>query len=91
MQSEWSPRISWADLPGRVQTGIEQILGSPVAQATGQHGGFSPGTADRVLTVSGGRAFVKAVSPWLNEYSPAIHRKEAAVTVHCPTASRRRR
>ncbi|MEV7134431.1 phosphotransferase [Arthrobacter sp. NPDC093128] len=84
MQSEWSPRISWADLPGHVQTGIEQILGSPVAQATGQQGGFSPGTADRVLTVSGGRAFVKAVSPRLNEHSPAIHRKEAAVTAALP-------
>jgi hypothetical protein len=84
MQSEWSPRISWADLPGHVQTGIEQILGSPVARATGQQGGFSPGTADRVLTVSGGRAFVKAVSPRLNEHSPAIHRKEAAITAALP-------
>lgn len=84
MQPEWSPRISWADLPGHVQAGIEQILGSPVTQATGQQGGFSPGTADRVVTASGGRAFVKAVSPRLNEHSPAIHRKEATVTAALP-------
>ncbi|UVJ39492.1 phosphotransferase [Arthrobacter sp. CJ23] len=80
MQPEWSPRIGWDDLPLRVQAGIEQILGDRVTAATGQQGGFSPGTADRVRTVSGGRAFIKAVSPQLNEQSPAIHRKEAAVT-----------
>lgn len=45
-----------------------------------QQGGFSPGTADRVRTTSGRRAFIKAVSPQLNEHSPDIHRKEAAVT-----------
>lgn len=80
MQPEWSPRVSWADLPGHVREGIEQILGARVAEATGQQGGFSPGTADRIRTVSGGRAFIKAVSPRLNEHSPAIHRKEAAIT-----------
>lgn len=84
MQPEWSPRISWADLPRHVQAGIEQVLGSPVAQVTGQQGGFSPGTADRVLTALGGRAFVKAVSPQLNADSPAIHRKEAAITASLP-------
>ncbi len=78
------PPISWADLPGHVQAGVEQILGSPVARATGQQGRFSPGTADRVLTSSGVRAFVKAVSPRLNEHSPAIHRKEATVTAALP-------
>lgn len=88
MQPEWSPRITWANLPTNVQKGIEQILGSPVAQARGQRGGFSPGTADRVVTVSGRRAFIKAVSAGLNEHSPAIHRKEAvisgALTDHVP-------
>ena len=81
MHPEWSPRISWADLPGHVQAGIEQILGAPVALATGLQGGFSPGTADRVVTLSGGRAFVKAVNPRLNEHSPAIHRKEIRAAV----------
>ena len=62
MQPEWSPRISWTDLPGHVQAGVEEILGAPVVEATGQQGGFSPGTADRVRTATGRRAFVKAVS-----------------------------
>ena len=84
MQPEWSPRIGWAELPGHVRAGIEQILGAPVIEATGQQGGFSPGTADRVLTASGQRAFVKAVSPQLNEHSPGIHRKEAAVAAALP-------
>ena len=84
MQPEWSPRISWPDLPNHVQTGVEQILGEPVVQAAAQQGGFSPGTADRVRTVSGRRAFVKAVGPHLNEHSPALHRREAAITAALP-------
>lgn len=84
MQPEWSPRIGWAELPGHVRAGIERVLGSPVVEAMGQRGGFSPGTADRVLTAAGRRAFVKAVSPQLNEHSPGIHRKEAAVAAALP-------
>jgi hypothetical protein len=84
VQPEWSPRIGWAELPGRVRAGVEQILGSPVVEATGQQGGFSPGTADRVLSASGKRAFVKAVSTQPNEHSPGIHRKEAAVAAALP-------
>ncbi|GAA1269051.1 hypothetical protein [Arthrobacter pascens] len=84
MQPEWSPRISWPDLPNHVQTGVEQIPGEPVVQTAAQQGGFSPGTADRVRTVSGRRAFVKAVGPHLNEHSPALHRREAAITAALP-------
>jgi len=84
MQPDWSPRIGWAEIPDHVQAGVERILGSPAVEAKGQQGGFSPGTADRVLTASGKRAFVKAVSPQLNEHSPGIHRKEAAVAAALP-------
>ncbi|MDQ0680309.1 hypothetical protein QFZ30_003691 [Arthrobacter pascens] len=84
MQPEWSPRISWNDLPGHVQAGVEEILGAQVVEATGQQGGFSPGTADRVRTATGRRAFVKAVSKQLNEHSPAIHRKEGAISAALP-------
>ncbi|MEW9872068.1 phosphotransferase family protein [Arthrobacter sp. HS15c] len=84
MQPEWSPRISWTDLPGHVREGIEQILGSPVIEARGQQGGFSPGTADRVRTATGRTAFVKAVGRQLNEHSPEIHRKEAAIAAALP-------
>jgi hypothetical protein len=84
MQPAWSTRISWPDLPGEVRAGIEKILGAPVKEWSSQQGGFSPGTADRVLTSTGQRAFVKAVGTALNEHSPAIHRKEAANTAGLP-------
>jgi hypothetical protein len=86
MQPEWGTRIGWTDLPEHVRAGVEQILGAPVKEAVGQQGGFSPGTADRILTTTGQRAFVKAVSPAQNEHSPAIHRKEAAITGALPPA-----
>jgi hypothetical protein len=84
VQPEWSPRIGWVELPDHVRAGVERILGSAVVEASGQQGGFSPGTADRVLTAAGARAFVKAVSLHLNEHSPGIHRREAAVAAALP-------
>jgi len=77
-------RISWYDLPLQVQTAAESILTSPVITATSQPGGFSPGTADRVVTAAGRRAFIKAVHPQLNDRTPALHRREAAVTAQLP-------
>lgn len=85
MKPEWSARIGWADLPQHVRAGVERILGSSVEESIGQQGGFSPGTADRVRTTNGRRAFVKALNPALNEDSPAIHRKEAAITADLPS------
>jgi aminoglycoside phosphotransferase len=52
-------------------------LGSPVAGAATQPGGFSPGVAARLTTVDGGRAFVKAISSDPNPDSPGFHRREA--------------
>lgn len=59
---------------------MEKIIGDTVVEAVSQAGGFSPGTADRVRTASGRRAFVKAVSPAQNERSAELHRQEARVT-----------
>ena len=81
-------RIGWADLPGSVRRGIEDVLGAPVMRAESQHGGFSPGTADRVLTSTGRRAFVKAVSPDQNPDSPDIHRREADYLAALPASPR---
>jgi serine/threonine protein kinase len=82
-------RITWRDLPEHVHTAVEDILGSPVVAAESQAGGFSPGTADRVVTASGERAFVKAVSPAQNPRSAEMARREAYVTAalpgHAPT------
>jgi hypothetical protein len=74
------------DLPPHVRDAIETIIGDEVVESTSQSGGFSPGTADRVQTVSGRRAFVKAVSAAQNERSPELHRREALVTAALPPA-----
>jgi hypothetical protein len=74
-----SPRISWAEVPPRVRAAVDRELGSPIAAAVSQHGGFSPGTAVRVVCEDGRRAFVKAVGLSLNPDSPGLHRAEIAV------------
>jgi Ser/Thr protein kinase RdoA (MazF antagonist) len=67
----------------------ETIGGGPVVEAHSQAGGFSPGTADRVRTASGRRAFVKAVSPEINSRSAELARQEIRITAalpeHAPT------
>jgi aminoglycoside phosphotransferase (APT) family kinase protein len=78
------PRISWADLPAPVQRAIEAIIGDRVVEAVSQVGGFSPGTADRVITESGRRAFVKAAGTALNERTVELHRQEAAISARLP-------
>jgi hypothetical protein len=77
-------RVAWTDLPVRVRTAVEDILGSAVVEAVSQPGGFSPGSADRVLTADGRRAFVKAVAGSINPHSPTLHRREIAVTAALP-------
>ncbi|MEU9825711.1 phosphotransferase family protein [Micromonospora chersina] len=87
MTSLTKSRLRWADLPGSVRAAVEEILGDRVVAAESQQGGFSPGTADRVRTAGGGRAFVKAVSPAQNDRSPALHRAEARVAAALPPAA----
>ncbi|RZU52457.1 phosphotransferase family enzyme [Krasilnikovia cinnamomea] len=77
-------RIGWAAVPAHVRGAIEEILGSPVVTASSQPGGFSPGTADRVRTAAGVTAFVKAVSPALNERSTELARQEARLSAALP-------
>ncbi|MFG1678180.1 phosphotransferase family protein [Micromonospora sp. NPDC049282] len=80
-------RITWHDLPAHVRTAVEAILDDRVVAAESQPGGFSPGTADRVRTSRGGRAFVKAVSPAQNDRSPALHRAEARIAAALPATT----
>ena len=77
-------RIGWDDLPLPVRLAVEDILGDRVIDARSQVGGFSPGTADRVVTAAGQRAFVKAASSGLNERTVELHRREAAVAAALP-------
>ena len=77
-------RIGWADLPAHVRAAVEQKLGAPVVEAVSQTGGFSPGTADRVVTATGARAFVKTASPALNPHSYEIARQEARFSPALP-------
>lgn len=83
-------RPGWDQLPPRLRARIEEVLGSRVVRTVSQTGGFSPGTADRVFTASGGAAFVKATSGEWNDRAPDIHRREAEVIAgirspHVPT------
>jgi aminoglycoside phosphotransferase (APT) family kinase protein len=80
-------RIGWVDLPDRVRRAVERIVGGPVVEAVSQVGGFSPGTADRVRTADGRRAFVKAAGSALNEHTPAMHRGEAVITAALPASA----
>lgn len=79
MISATGQRIRWPDVPAHVRASVEDILGDRVVTAESQAGGFSPGTADRLVTAGGRRAFVKAVSPAQNPLTPGIHRKEIRV------------
>ena len=83
--------MPWAAVPSTIKAAVAEVLGSPIATASSQPGGFSPGSADRVVTEDGRRAFVKTASADLNARSVEIHRREATmaaslpVTAHAPT------
>lgn len=77
-------RIGWSDLPAHVRDAVEGLLGVPVVAAVSQPGGFSPGAADRVVTATGARAFVKAVGRVQNSRSVEMYRNEARITAVLP-------
>lgn len=83
-ESPFGARIGWSELPDALRGWVEQLLAGPVVAAHGQHGGFSPGTADRVVTAAGARAFVKAVSAAQNPDTPSLLRREAEVLGRLP-------
>ena len=77
-------RSEWSALPDAISSALEGWLGSPVATAESQAGGFSPGIAARIRTAGGARYFVKAVGPLPNRDSPGMHRREAQVVATMP-------
>jgi hypothetical protein len=69
-------RLPYEELPAEVRAWVERALGSTVVSADTQQGGFSPGTAARLVTAAGRRAFVKAVGTALNPKTPDLFRQE---------------
>ncbi|MEV2241935.1 phosphotransferase [Micromonospora sp. NPDC049891] len=84
MQAHTRNRLRWHQLPADVRSAVEKIIGDRVVEAVSQPGGYSPGTADRVVTANGRRAFVKAASPAQNPDTPDMHRAEARITAALP-------
>jgi len=77
-------RLAWEAVPASVRSALEERLGSPVAEAVVQPGGFSPGTAARLRLADGRRVFVKAVGSSPNADSPTFHRNEARIAAAMP-------
>jgi hypothetical protein len=69
-------RAPWTAMPAPVRDWVEDVLGSPVAEARDQVGGMSPGCATRLRCEDGTRAFVKAVGQDLNPLTPLLFRRE---------------
>lgn len=80
-------RLPWLQLPADLRARIEARFESPVRAATDQPGGFSPGVAARLELDDGRRAFLKAVHPSGNPYSPRVHRREATVLGAMPRSA----
>jgi len=87
MITTYGRRIGWTALPEQIRKRIETVIGGTVVRTVSQRGGFSPGTADRVVTDRGRRAFVKAVSATLNTRSVELARAEAKVTARMPPSA----
>ena len=77
-------RLTFDEVPERVRTAIEDILGSAVVAARSQPLGFSPGLAARLVLADGRRAFAKAVGLERNADSPGAHRREIGVLSALP-------
>lgn len=79
-------RPAWSDLPEGLRAEVEGVLGAAVVEARSQAGGFSPGSADRVVLADGRRAFVKTGDAAVNAETVEIHRMEAAVAAVLPAS-----
>jgi hypothetical protein len=75
-----TPKTAWHDVPVQVRQEIERALGSRVADASTQAGGFTPGCAARLRLADGERAFVKGVAETASPDAARMHRREAQIT-----------
>jgi aminoglycoside phosphotransferase (APT) family kinase protein len=67
---------------------VTNLLGGPVTRVVSQSNGFSPGSADRVVTADGRRAFVKAVRRDRNPGTYHLHSREISVMAAMPAGVR---
>ncbi|GLI27673.1 hypothetical protein ARHIZOSPH14_19150 [Agromyces rhizosphaerae] len=77
-------RMPWGEVPPSLRAAVDDLLGSPVVDAVSQPAGFSPGSADRVTTADGTRAFVKTASTAVNAQSVELHRLEGTIAGAMP-------
>lgn len=85
MGTDERSRTAWTDLPDAIHNLVGEILGGQVTSAISQIDGFSPGSADRVTTANGRRAFVKAVRRDHNPGAFDLHRREIGVMSTLPS------
>ncbi|QPZ37277.1 phosphotransferase [Paramicrobacterium chengjingii] len=78
MDAATQTRQLWTDLPESLTARIGAVLGD-VVSAESQPRGFSTGVAARVVTSTGGRAFVKAADRRRNAGTVDLHRREASI------------
>jgi Phosphotransferase enzyme family len=81
---EASVRPGYEQVPSQLREWVERELGSPVASAASQPGGFSPGVAARLVTAGGARAFVKAIATSRHAATAALHRYESQAMLAIP-------
>ncbi|MGN8049640.1 hypothetical protein ACTJKO_08095 [Curtobacterium sp. 22159] len=81
-------RTTWTDVPDDLRSRIAALLGGTVTTATSQPGGYSPGGADRVVTSTGCRAFVKTLARSRNADGFGMHEREARVMASLPETVR---
>jgi hypothetical protein len=80
-------RLEWAHLPPTVRTAIEGRCGAPVASATSQNSGFTPGFASVLECEDGSRHFVKAASTKAQRMFAEAYREEARKLLALPAAA----
>ena len=77
-------RTAWSELPARVRSAVESSVDGTVVGAVSQAHGFSPGSADRIVTSTGHRAFVKAIGRDRNPHAFDLHCRELVIMASMP-------
>jgi len=79
-------RTTWAEAPHTLRRAVEDLLGSVVTEAVSQSGGFSSGSADRLVLADGRHVFAKSADRARNVGTYELHRQEAAIVRDLPTS-----